>query len=406
MKHSLILFFNTQHVLLRHFSRKIFTKSCNYKLFKNVFSTNAKPLNSSIEFPFKNIVLKTREFYLDKGKASLIQHGYKNTEINDLIVKLHRHLQLSVELDLLEILIKENQSDNEALQMCQNEQNVYNQETFFIENEIVDILCAPFIPTMNKIMLEVKAGAGGQEAMLFTSEIFQMYESFVRFKNWQCDIVNYDISELGGLRHATMLISGSHSFNCLQFEGGVHRVQRVPKTEKSGRLHTSTMTVAVLQQPTEVQINLHDKDLKIETCKASGKGGQHVNTTDSAVRIVHLPTGIVAECQVERSQQKNKEIAIQILRTRIFEQEQNKITHQIDSNRKLQIGSANRNEKIRTYNFKDDRVTDHRISKSIFGIKSFLSGNDEFNNLVVILNEENKKELILDIMAKLTGKPV
>ncbi|KAJ8361355.1 hypothetical protein SKAU_G00178800 [Synaphobranchus kaupii] len=222
------------------------------------------------------------------------------------------------------------------------------------------------------LVLEVCAGVGGQEAMLFTAELFEMYQNFAAFQGWLFDILEYMPSEIGGLRHATASISGPQSYMKMKFEGGVHRVQRVPKTEKQGRMHTSTMTVAVLPQPTEITFTINPKDLRIETKRASGAGGQHVNTTDSAVRILHIPTGVVSECQQERSQLRNKEKAMQVLRAKLYSLRLEEETSKRYQARKIQIGTKGRSEKIRTYNFSQDRITDHRIGKTLHDVKGFL----------------------------------
>ncbi|XP_039604143.1 peptide chain release factor 1-like, mitochondrial isoform X2 [Polypterus senegalus] len=250
----------------------------------------------------------------------------------------------------------------------------------------------------NDIILEVTAGVGGQEAMLFTSEMFEMYQNFAAYKRWNFEILEYFQSELGGLRHAMVSISGQESYQHMKYEGGVHRVQRVPKTEKQGRIHTSTMTVAILSQPAEIDFTINAKDLRIETKRASGAGGQHVNTTDSAVRIVHLPTGIVAECQQERSQLRNKEKAMQVLSAKIYSMKLEKEMSERYNARKVQIGTKGRSEKIRTYNYLQDRITDHRISKTIHDVKQFLMGEELLDEMIQSLKEYSEMESVLDML--------
>ncbi|XP_029799860.1 peptide chain release factor 1-like, mitochondrial isoform X2 [Suricata suricatta] len=252
----------------------------------------------------------------------------------------------------------------------------------------------------NDLILEVTAGVGGQEAMLFTSEMFEMYQRYATFKRWHFETLEYFPSEIGGLRHASASIGGLEAYKHLKFEGGVHRVQRVPKTEKQGRIHTSTMTVAILPQPTEINLVIHPKDLRIDTKRASGAGGQHVNTTDSAVRIVHLPTGVVSECQQERSQLKNREMAMKKLRAKLYSMHLEEETNKRYSARKIQVGTKGRSEKIRTYNFPQNRVTDHRIHKSLHDLETFMQGEDLLDELVQSLKDYADYESLIEIISK------
>ncbi|KAM3932160.1 peptide chain release factor 1-like, mitochondrial [Leptodactylus fuscus] len=248
------------------------------------------------------------------------------------------------------------------------------------------------------LILEVTAGVGGQEAMLFTAEIFDMYQHYATYKNWSFDILQYFQSDLGGVRHATASVTGFDAYKHLKYEGGVHRVQRVPKTEKQGRIHTSTMTVAILPQPSEINLVINPKDLRIETKRASGAGGQHVNTTDSAVRIVHIPTGIVSECQQERSQIKNKETAMKVLRAKLYNMKLEEQVNKRQNARKIQVGTKGRSEKIRTYNYPQDRVTDHRIGVSVHNIDGFLFGDELLDEMIQALSEFSDYESLLEII--------
>ncbi|XP_069625281.1 peptide chain release factor 1-like, mitochondrial [Ranitomeya imitator] len=248
------------------------------------------------------------------------------------------------------------------------------------------------------LILEVTAGVGGQEAMLFSAEIFDMYQRFAAYKHWSFDILEYFRSDLGGVRHATASVAGSDAYRHLKYEGGVHRVQRVPKTEKQGRIHTSTMTVAILPQPSEIHLVINPKDLRIETKRASGAGGQHVNTTDSAVRIVHTPTGIVSECQQERSQIKNKETAMKVLRAKLYNMKLEEQVNKRQNARKIQVGTKGRSEKIRTYNFPQDRVTDHRIGMSVHNIDGFLFGDELLDEMIQALSEFSDYETLMEMI--------
>ncbi|XP_003963918.3 peptide chain release factor 1-like, mitochondrial [Takifugu rubripes] len=267
-----------------------------------------------------------------------------------------------------------------------------------LSKKILELLIPEEEADLSDLVLEVTAGVGGQEAMLFTAEVFDMYQGYAQHHGWSFDTLEYMKSDLGGLRHASASISGPLCYKKFKFEGGVHRVQRVPKTEKQGRMHTSTMTVAVLPQPTEISFTINSKDLRIETKRASGAGGQHVNTTDSAVRIVHLPTGVVAECQQERSQLKNREKAMKALRAKLYSMKLEEETSKRYNQRKIQIGTKGRSEKIRTYNFAQDRITDHRIGMTVHDIKNFLMGEDLLDEMNSSVCELSNQEALMELL--------
>ncbi|XP_053291762.1 peptide chain release factor 1-like, mitochondrial [Pleuronectes platessa] len=269
-----------------------------------------------------------------------------------------------------------------------------------LRQKILDLLIPEEEADLSDLILEVTAGVGGQEAMLFTNEVFDMYHGFAQHHGWSFDVLEHMTSEIGGLRHASASISGPESYKRLKFEGGVHRVQRIPKTEKQGRMHTSTMTVAVLPQPTEISFTINPKDLRIDTMRASGAGGQSVNTTDSAVRIVHLPTGVVTECQQERSQLKNKEKAMKALRAKLYSRKLEEVTSKRYNQRKVQIGTKGRSEKIRTYNFAQDRITDHRIGMTVHDVKSFLLGEELLEEMNSSLQEFSNQETLMELLGE------
>ncbi|XP_065152246.1 peptide chain release factor 1-like, mitochondrial isoform X1 [Paramisgurnus dabryanus] len=293
-------------------------------------------------------------------------------------------------------LLKDNDPDLQDL--AETESQACLAAIHDLKSKILSLLIPEEESDMSDLVLEITAGVGGQEAMLFTAEIFDMYQNFASFNDWGFEVLEVMSSELGGVRHATASISGPLSYKKLKFEAGVHRVQRVPKTEKQGRMHTSTMTVAVLPQPTEISFTINPKDLRIETKRASGAGGQHVNTTDSAVRLLHLPTGIVAECQQERSQIKNKEKAMTLLRAKLYSARLEEETSKRYNARKLQIGTRGRSEKIRTYNFSQDRITDHRIGKTIHDVHGFLQGEELLEEMIVSLQQFSEQESLMDIL--------
>jgi peptide chain release factor 1 len=237
-------------------------------------------------------------------------------------------------------------------------------------------------------ILEVRPAAGGDEAALFAAELFRAYQRYAESKRWRFEVLEYDESDLGGVRGATAEIGGQGVFARLKFESGVHRVQRVPATETQGRIHTSTVTVAVLPQAEEVDVQINDADLRIDTYRASGAGGQHVNKTDSAVRITHLPSGVVVAMQEEKSQHKNRAKAMKVLRARLFEAERSRLAGARAADRKSQVGTGDRSERIRTYNFPQGRVTDHRIGLTLHKIDRVMLG--EFDELVDALTAEEQ----------------
>jgi len=228
---------------------------------------------------------------------------------------------------------------------------------------------------MNSIIIEIRAGAGGEEAALFAQDLFKMYSKYAESQNWKLKVLDCHQTKIGGLKQIIFEIKGEEVFSKMKYEGGVHRVQRVPKTEKGNRIHTSTVSVAVLEKPENTQIKLNPSDLRIDFFKASGPGGQYVNKRQTAVRITHLPSGIVVTSQTSRNLEENKKAALDILKAKLFEKERIEIESKIAGERKSQIGRAQRSEKIRTYNFPQDRITDHRIKKSWHNIEKILAGN-------------------------------
>ncbi len=241
--------------------------------------------------------------------------------------------------------------------------------------EELKILLLPRDPNDDKnVIVEIRGGAGGEEAALFANSLFRMYSMYAESQRWKVEVLNSNETELGGMKEVSFLITGEGAYSRLKFESGVHRVQRVPETETQGRIHTSTVTVAVLPEAEEVEVEINPSDLQIDVFRASGAGGQHVNKTESAIRITHLPTGTVVECQDERSQFKNKEKAMKILRSRIYEKKQKEADEKLASERKLQVGTGDRAERIRTYNYPQSRVSDHRIGLTLYKLDAILNG--------------------------------
>ncbi|XP_063226969.1 peptide chain release factor 1-like, mitochondrial [Bacillus rossius redtenbacheri] len=289
--------------------------------------------------------------------------------------------------------------DKELASLAEEERAGYVERIRDLEAQLRHAL-VPEAPggDCSEVVVEVSAGVGGQEAMLFAHELFHMYRCYADHKGWQAQVAELEQSDLGGLRHASLLVCGDQAYQHLRHEAGVHRVQRVPATEKSGRVHTSTVTVATLPQPAEVEVRLRDKDLQVETKRASGAGGQHVNTTDSAVRVTHLPTGLVVDCQVDRSQIKNREMALRTLRARLYQRETDRQLAETAAARKLQVGSSLRSEKIRTYNFNQDRVTDHRLGSTLHNLRGFLSGAEALDCLIRDLDDAEKASRLQQIL--------
>ena len=242
--------------------------------------------------------------------------------------------------------------------------------------EDLKVLLLPVDPNDEKnVIVEIRAGAGGEEAALFAGEIRRMYFMYAEKMRWKVDDIDLNENELGGVKEASFKVVGNGAYSRFKFEGGVHRVQRVPETESQGRIHTSTVTVAVLPETTDVEIEINEKDLKVDTYRSSGAGGQHVNKTESAIRITHLPTGIIVACQTQRSQIQNREYAMQMLKSKLYDLYQTQADKEYASARKTQVGTGDRSERIRTYNFPQGRVTDHRINFTLYDLENFLNGD-------------------------------
>jgi peptide chain release factor 1 len=272
-------------------------------------------------------------------------------------------------------MLDESGLDRELKELAQLEYEE-NKEKISTISEELKILLLPKDPNDDKnVIIEIRGGAGGDEASLFANSLYRMYTMYAESKRWKIEVLNANETELGGFKEISFSIEGDGAYSRFKYESGVHRVQRVPETESQGRIHTSTVTVAVLAEADEVEVEINPADLKIDVFRASGAGGQHINKTESAVRITHLPTGVVVECQDERSQFKNKDKAMKILRSRLYEKLQQEQNDKIASERKSQVGTGNRSERIRTYNFPEGRLTDHRIGLTIYRLEYILNGN-------------------------------
>ena len=304
----------------------------------------------------------------------------EHAELTPIVEKYREYKKAKKTIEENEELLK----DPELKELAEMEIEEAKEKLPKIEEEL-KILLIPKDPDDDKnIICEIRAGAGGEEAALFAGTLFRMYSMYAEKKHWKIDILNENETELGGYKEITFMITGKGVYSRLKFESGAHRVQRVPDTESSGRIHTSAATVAILPVVEDVEIEINPADIKMEVYRASGAGGQHVNKTSSAVRLIHEPTGIVAECQTERSQVQNREYAMRLLKSRLYEIEKQKRDEKLANERKSQVGTGDRSEKIRTYNYPQGRITDHRIGMSIYQMDDFLNGNlDEMiDNLI------------------------
>lgn len=269
----------------------------------------------------------------------------------------------------------EEESDEEMRELAKEELNEAKARVEELENEL-KILLLPKDPNDDKnVIVEIRAGAGGDEAALFAAEIYRMYQHYAEEKHWKTEIMEADETGIGGMKSVTFMLSGAGAYSVMKYESGVHRVQRVPETESGGRIHTSTITVAVMPEAEEVDVQIDEKDIRIDVCRSSGAGGQCVNTTDSAVRLTHIPTGIVIYSQTEKSQIQNKAKAFALLRTKLYDLEQQKAHDAEAELRKSQVGTGDRSEKIRTYNFPQGRVTDHRINLTLYKLDKVMNGD-------------------------------
>ncbi len=280
----------------------------------------------------------------------------------------------NAEKEALEILAEPN-LDKDFKELAEEELKEAKENIVIFADEL-KILLLPKDPNDEKnVIVEIRGGAGGEEAALFAASLFRMYSMYAESKRWQIEVSNANETEIGGYKEISFMIEGSGAYSRFKYESGVHRVQRVPDTETQGRIHTSTVTVAVLPEADEVELEINPADLKIDTFRSSGAGGQHINKTSSAIRVTHIPTGTVVECQDERSQFKNKDKALRILRARLFDEEQRKHDEAIASDRKNQVGTGDRSERIRTYNYPQGRVTDHRIGLTLYKLDQILNGD-------------------------------
>ena len=334
----------------------------------------------SVEKRYEDLTQKISDPEIISKQDEWKNYMKEHAEIEPIVEKYREYKKVKQAIeDAKEMLEDPEMKELAEMELLDNKEKLPK-----IEDEL-KILLIPKDPDDDKdVICEIRAGAGGEEAALFAGTLFRMYSMYSERKHWKLEIVNENETGIGGYKEISFMISGKGAYSRLKFESGVHRVQRVPETEANGRIHTSTATVAVLPVVEDVEIEINPSDIKMEVFRASGAGGQHVNKTSSAVRLIHEPTGIVVECQTERSQFQNREYAMKMLKTKLYDMEKQKQDSEVRNARKSQVGSGDRSEKIRTYNYPQGRITDHRIGMSIYQMDDFLNGNlDEMiDNLI------------------------
>ena len=334
---------------------------------------------------------------LSSGKVDTKLFAKKSKEYSNLgniILIAKEYINFENEKKGLEQILEDKNNDSEMIEMAKRDLNEMESKKIKYENELKIFLLPKDEDDDKNAIIEIRAGTGGLEASLFCADLFKMYEKVCSKKKWQLELINISKSEAGGFKEVIFSVSGNDIYSYLKYESGVHRVQRIPKTETQGRVHTSAATVAVLPEVEDVDIQIKESDLRIDVFRAGGPGGQSVNTTDSAVRITHIPSGVVVSQQDEKSQHKNKAKALKILRSRVYEAEKRKKDLERSSNRRSQIGTGDRSERIRTYNFPQGRVTDHRINLTLHKLDEFLSGeiHEEMNQELRLKDQNIKLE--------------
>lgn len=317
------------------------------------------------------------------------------SDLEVIVENVNAFKAMNSELESLKLLTDDTSADAELREMAEQELHQLKKQLPEMENKLKLSLLPKDEADAKNAILEVRAGTGGEEAALFAAMLFNMYLRYADRHGWKCEVLSISETGIGGYKEASVSITGHNVFSKLKFESGVHRVQRVPETETSGRIHTSAATVAVLPEAEEVDIKIEEKDLRIDIFRSSGPGGQSVNTTDSAVRIVHLPTGVTVQQQDEKSQHKNKAKAMRILRSRLYELEREKLANERAASRKSQVGSGDRSERIRTYNFPQSRVTDHRINLTLYKISDVVEAG-ELDEMIDALIAEDEAVRLAD----------
>ena len=341
----------------------------------------------AIEEKYSSLETRMQEPEVYSDPALYARLAREQKEIQPVVEAYRKYVKAQRDMEGARELM----SDPDFTEMAQEEYESAQEQMRQLEDDI-RILLLPSDPNDSKnVIIEIRGGAGGDEAALFAYNLYRMYSMYAESKRWKTEIANLNETELQGIKEVSFIIEGDGAYSRFKFESGVHRVQRVPETEASGRIHTSTVTVAVLPEMEEVDFEINPADLQIDTFRASGAGGQHVNKTESAIRITHLPTGTVVECQDERSQHKNRDRAMKILVSRLYEEEQRRQNAELAAERKSQVGTGDRSERIRTYNYPQGRVTDHRIGLTLYKLEQILNGAlDEVIDALVVADQAEK----------------
>ena len=315
----------------------------------------------------------------------------EHSDMSPIVEKYREYKQNQNTIDDANAMMDDPDTDKDFKEMLVDEIKEAKENIARIEEEL-KILLLPKDPNDDKnVIVEIRGGAGGDEAALFAGDLFRMYSMYADSKRWKTEVLNLSEIGIGGIKEVTFMIEGDGAYSRLKFESGVHRVQRVPETESSGRIHTSTVTVAVLPEVDDVEVEINPDDLQIDTYRSSGAGGQHVNKTESAIRITHLPTGLVVACQDERSQHKNREAAMKMLRSRLYDMMERERNASIAADRKSQVGTGDRSERIRTYNFPQGRMTDHRIGLTLYKLEQIMNGDiDEIIDALITTDQSEK----------------
>ena len=347
----------------------------------------------AVEKRFEELTIKISDPEVIANQNEWREFMKEHAELEPIVEKYREYKKIQAQYNEAKEMIEDASIDKELKDLAEMEMLESKEKLPKIEEEIKILLIPKDKDDEKNIICEIRAGAGGEEAALFAGTLFRMYSMYAERKHWKLEILNENETGLGGYKEISFMITGKGAYSRLKFESGVHRVQRVPDTEASGRIHTSTATVVVLPEVEDVDIEINPSDIKMEVFRASGAGGQHINKTSSAVRLIHIPTGIVAECQTERSQFQNRDYAMKLLRSRLYEIEKQKQDEEVANARKSQVGSGDRSEKIRTYNYPQGRITDHRIGMSIYQMDNFLNGDlDEMiDNLITADTAEKLK---------------
>ena len=347
----------------------------------------------AVEKRFEELTQKISDPEVIARQNEWREYMKEHAELEPIVEKYREYKKVEKEYQEAKEMMDDASTDKELKDLAEMEMLEAKEKLPKIEEEIKILLIPKDKDDDKNVICEIRAGAGGDEAALFAGTLFRMYSMYAERKHWKLEILNENETGLGGYKEISFMITGKGAYSRLKFESGVHRVQRVPDTEASGRIHTSTVTVAVLPVVEDVEVEINPSDIKMEVFRSSGAGGQHINKTSSAVRLIHEPTGIVVECQTERSQFQNKDNAMRMLKTKLYDMEKQKQDSEVRNARKSQVGSGDRSEKIRTYNYPQGRITDHRIGLSIYQMEDFLNGNlDEMiDNLIAADRAEKLK---------------